>query len=158
MSGGNDDEEVGRERPGYGSESGGQGAETQNPHQNIKTNEVEEHIIEHARSSQAVRFGHPGQRVGRLVRRRDLIRRHTAEDRVGPARSFSCRFAVLDHILVHADWLIIVVTTEHHIADYWRLEVEESYQQKGYYYQDVGVCAREYILYRKFHYFEEKGF
>jgi hypothetical protein len=54
--------------------------------------------------------------------------------------------------------LIIVVPTEHHIADNGSLEVEESYQQKGYYDQNVGIRSREYLFYRNVHYWEEKGF
>ena len=103
VSGGNDDEEIGREGPDDGSQCRQPDAEVEGTEQQVEAQQEDEDIANVGRQEQAVDRLHDAERVARRIARSQLVGGHAAEQGIGPAGGFARTFVVVLGFLAGTD-------------------------------------------------------
>ena len=112
VSGGDDDQKIGREGPHHTAQCRQRLPEVESPQQDVEAQKVgkkEPYIV---RQPEVIGVHHLRQAVCRLIGRRHLVGRHTAEDGVCPACRLTCTVLVLCHFLCRSDTCRGIVAIE----------------------------------------------
>ena len=91
----NQNEEVGRESPHDAAQPCQPCRYAEYPQQDVEAQHQDERQVDVGGQEELVYFLCPLQRHGRVVRRRYLVSRHSAEKGIGPAGAFACLFVIL---------------------------------------------------------------
>ena len=138
MPGGDDDEEIAAERPHYGAEHGKLMPEVEGTHEDVESKQVHKHVPHVVGQPQVVCLHHLAQGIGALVRRRHLVRGHTAEGGVGPARALARPLIIL--LLLHSCSTARrgIMAVENPALDVGRQEIGEGDNGKQNHCHEVG--------------------
>ena len=105
MSSGDDDEEIGAECPYYGPQCGETLTEVEGAEQDVETEHRGKDVPHIVREPQVVSLLHEGHRLGRIVRRCNLVSRHAAKETCCPSRGIAIvSIAVL--VYFHIDTIV----------------------------------------------------
>ena len=138
VSGGNDDEEVAGERPHDGPQCRQILTEVEGTQQDVEAQQVGKDIPHVLGQPQVIPRRGLRQQLRRVVRRRQLIRRHTAKQRIGPARALAGTLVILHCLLTGTSPSRRVVTVEHPALNVGREEVGKRNRHKQDDHQYVG--------------------
>ena len=130
VSGGNDNQEVGREGPQYGAQSCQIATEVEGAQQNVEAQEVRKQVPHVLGQPQVVGIDGRRQRVGAVVRRCRLERRHAAEQSIRPARTLTRALIILQLFLTSSTACRGVVTEEDATLRVGREEIGKSHYGK----------------------------
>ena len=137
MSCGNDDKEVGRERPDDGAQRSQRLSEVEGTQHDIEAQEIDEYIPYIVGQPQMISFHHLVEHFSATIGWRHLISWHTAKHRVGPASGLAR--LLLEKLLLMSQSLAgrRVVAEQDASVHVGRHEVCEGDNRKNNHYQNI---------------------
>ena len=119
------DEEVRRKAPQHAADARIPRGDAERPQQDVEAQHHDERQVDIVRKKQVVDCLHPRQGPCRVVRRRNLVRGHPAEQGVCPARAFARLLVVFHGFLAGSGSGLCVVLKEYAPLRVGRVEIDE---------------------------------
>ena len=138
VSGGDEDEEVGREGPQHAADARIPRRDAKGPQQDVEAQHHDERQVDVVGQKELVDALRPGQGAGGVIRGGNLVRGHAAEHRVGPAGAFARALVVFLRLVAGAGARLRVVLEEDASLRVRREEVDEGQQREGHDDENVG--------------------
>ena len=135
MAGGYNDKEVAAESPYYRAKHSQLAAEVEGTQQDIEAQQVGKDVPHILGQPQMIELAHLVEHLLAVVRRRHLVGRHTAEERVGPTRYLSCALIILRKLSSGTTSGRRVMTIKDAALGVCREEVGKRYYRKQQHYQ-----------------------
>ena len=138
VSGGDEDEEVGREGPQHAADARIPCRDAEGPQQDVEAQHHDERQVDVVGQEQLVDALRPRQRSGGVIRGRNLVRGHAAKHGVGPAGAFARAVVVFLRLVPGAGARLRVVLEEDASLRVRREEVDERQQRESHDDENVG--------------------
>ena len=138
VASGNDNQEVGRERPDDAAQSRQVLTEVERTQQDVEAQQVDEQVPHIVGQPQVVGPHSLVQHLSAVVRRRNLVRRHSSEQGVRPTGHLARAVVVLRRLLTGTNACRRVVTEQYPPLDVGRKEIGKCQNDKQQHCQQVG--------------------
>ena len=139
VAGGDDDEVVAGEGPQHSAQGGHPCAEVEGAQHDVEAQQHHEYVGRHGGQAQLVERLQAPQRVGAGIGGSHLVGRHSAEERVRPARTLSAmRLAIVLHLNAAAYGTAVVVAGQHQSVADGTQEIKQADEDEEAYGQHVG--------------------
>ena len=130
VAGGDDDQEIGAERPEHSAQGRQMLAEVEGPQQDVESQQIDEQVPHIVGQPQVIGLLEYRHRVGAVVRRCYLVGGHTGEQTVGPACPLAGLLQILRCLLAGADAGRDVALVQHTVLHVGRIEIGKSQNGK----------------------------
>ena len=142
---GDDDEEIAAERPDDASQHSKVLAEVESAQQDVESQQIDKHVDDAHGQPELIHLLGALEHVLTLIRRRQLIGGHTAEEGVGPAGLLTRLGLILQKFPANATAGSGVVLEEDAAVDVGRHEIDKRDDGKQNHRQDVGETLLQCI-------------